>query len=263
MPRSYESDGWKALPAEVQGKLEIAILQADHFRERIDHEIGEGEIFEIYAWPRRSKGDVEWGVNGPPHGFNIARGMLTSKQIKEELIPQLTLQIVRGIEEENPTQQHSLEPFDLREAAILELQRRMAADLGFTPPRAEVLVNAEEAAIAELNPTAISAPGQSASPSITDLSAAEMRLEPHEVDRLDELRKAGTDENAFHDAFSRLRDDPSLTDDSVVAIAHAYSGTSENISGRNEALGAIEDQFYRQKKHQMQAQQQAGRSAHG
>ncbi len=67
-------------------------------------------------------------------------------------------------------------------------------------------------------------------------------------DYLQGLKRAGSDEEAFHAVFVKLSADPKLDDKALTSLAGAYCGTTESWPERSAALGAIETAFYEKRK---------------
>jgi hypothetical protein len=143
--------------------------------------------------------------------------------------------------------------------AIFELTRRLAEAAGETPPRGEVISDALEAGLPALS----GAGGQNATKSSRNFAVLVARLEPHEFERVQELANAGRDEAAFHQVFEQLRDDASLSGESLARVAAAYTGADMQAGDRDAVLGAIEDYFYNTRKAVKQPQQSGGRNMAG
>lgn len=66
------TDEFASLDAATKAAVESVIAECRQAGKMVSRP--HGEKGEVYAYPR-PKGGICWGHDGPPHGFNIARGI--------------------------------------------------------------------------------------------------------------------------------------------------------------------------------------------
>jgi hypothetical protein len=234
-------------------------------------EIGMGDV---YAFPRND-GGIAWGANGGDHGFLMARGIIAGRELKDELAQRerantevkafvaAAIASRKGGDEilqlngSAPDPQLSGPALGADDRTLHALGRRLADSIGAMPSREQVIADALEAGLLGRNRDG------DARAARQDLTPIMARLEPHEFEHLHALQRAGTDEDAFHLAFIRLRTDATAGAEAVSKIAGAYTGKEPAAGGREGGLGAIETKFYEQRNDQARAngQDNSSRSA--
>jgi hypothetical protein len=261
---------WQRLDEETKTAVRDVIVRAHAERSHVSAPFGSGDL---YAYPQGAEG-ICWGINGGEDGFNIARGLMSGRELEIELQSARTADDERRGAAARPVSdiEHRLremtDPLDGRDRAIFELSRQLATGAGETPPRGEVIADALEAGLPDMHGVLLSHTSFSQKEQIMnngrhDFTAAAARLEPHELVHVQRLVDAGTDEAAFDLAFNRLRADRSLSDLGLSKVAEAYAGGDQDRTDRQATLGAIETRFYDARKTQFPSRQNGGRSAGG
>ena len=75
------NDEWSRLDEETKTAARDVIARAHAEREHVSAPFGSGDL---YAYPQGAEG-ICWGVNGGEDGFNIARGLMSGRELEVEL----------------------------------------------------------------------------------------------------------------------------------------------------------------------------------
>jgi hypothetical protein len=217
--RNPMNSEWDKLEETEKRAMRLIASHVQKHGQHISVPYGSGDV---YAYPRGE--GIAWGVNGSKAGFNSARGVLSGRELEAEL---------------GQSESTIAHPTGAADHVIFELQRQLAASAGETPPRGEVIGDAWEAGLPQMNSGTLH--GEQNGNKYPSLPAAVARLEPHEFACLEKLTQARDNEEAFDRAFNELK---TMGDADIERIAHAYTGEDGRAPGRDASLGAIETTFY-------------------